>query len=170
MSGIDDRSIIAILVAAVKDLASKISTTAHLILAALTADEVTANDRLCVGDTCVTPDQFRAVFGNQPAAAGAAIVRTGAPAASAPEAPDANTATTTMPAEATSTPPVSSPANYDQASPEDLGHEDDQAQSQKSNPEPQPQETAITDQHPANPAVVPPDAEPTPDLTTSTAD
>ena len=39
-------------------------------IANIISDTLTAREKLCVGDTCVTPEQFRAVFGNQNAAAG----------------------------------------------------------------------------------------------------
>ena len=70
VSGIDDRSIIAILVGAMKELASKVSETAHLVIDMLTVRRVETQE-LCVDDICVTRDQFAEVFGNQSAAAGA---------------------------------------------------------------------------------------------------
>jgi hypothetical protein len=75
VSGIDDRSIIAILVGAVKDLANTVSETAHLVIDAITARVGNFGrvntDELCVGQTRVTEEQFTSVFSNQAAAAGA---------------------------------------------------------------------------------------------------
>jgi hypothetical protein len=53
VSGIDDRSIIAVLVSAVKALASKVSNTAHLFAEAISAKVATLGetphaDKLCV--------------------------------------------------------------------------------------------------------------------------
>lgn len=109
VSGIDDRSIIAILVAALKDLASKVSETAHLVIDTLTAklvhsDRVETHE-LCVDDVCVTRDQFMSVFGSsapsQSAAAGAPALGSGGGAPASSSAPqggsDADTATTTTP-------------------------------------------------------------------------
>jgi hypothetical protein len=103
-SGIDDRSIIAVLVSAIKALASKVSETAHLVIDTLTAhliesDKVHAKEELCVDDICVTRDQFAEVFGNQSAAAGApgSVVEGTPSGSSAPdnEATDAASTTTT---------------------------------------------------------------------------
>jgi hypothetical protein len=62
VSGIDDRSIIAILVAAVKEIASKISETAHLVIDTITAHVGNFGrvntGQLCVADVCVTAMNF----------------------------------------------------------------------------------------------------------------
>src|SRR5688572_2751234 len=55
VSGIDDRSIHAVVISAIKELASKVSETAHLIITTLTAHRVETQE-LCVDDICVTRD------------------------------------------------------------------------------------------------------------------
>jgi hypothetical protein len=64
VSGIDDRSILAVLVGAVKEIASKVSETAHLIIATLTAHRV-ETDELCLkdgsGTSCYTRSQLDAM-------------------------------------------------------------------------------------------------------------
>jgi hypothetical protein len=77
-------------------------------------------EQMCVGDTCVTPDQFAEVFGNQ--TAGAA----GTPGAgSPPEAPAATSAQegSDTDAASTTTPNVSEkqPTSEDTSEPAELG-------------------------------------------------
>ena len=75
VSGIDDRAILSVLVAAIKELAAKLTdlantiatfaesfTTKELVAAKGTFDSLTT-DQLCVGQVCVTQSQFMAVFG-----------------------------------------------------------------------------------------------------------
>ena len=77
VSGIDDRAILSILVAAIKELAAKIAgfaesfTTKELTFDRAYGHELTV-DKLCVGQVCVTETQFMAVF-SQSAAAAASI-------------------------------------------------------------------------------------------------
>jgi hypothetical protein len=64
--GLDDFAVAKLLwedlVSAVKALASKVSETAHLIVGAISAKVATFGethtDKLCVGDVCVTRDEF----------------------------------------------------------------------------------------------------------------
>jgi hypothetical protein len=82
VSGIDDRSIIAILVAAVKEIASTIAgfaekcTTKELIAINVSADTVTANQKICLGSRCMTAKQFNHLL-DMEAAAGAATTEGG---------------------------------------------------------------------------------------------
>ncbi len=57
LTGTDDRAILSVLVQAVQELAAKVSETAHLIVATLTASRV-ETDVLCVGETCITEAQL----------------------------------------------------------------------------------------------------------------
>ena len=89
VSGVDDRSIIAILVAAVKDIASKVSETAHLVIDTITAHVGNFcrvnTGQLCVDDVYVTRDEFLRMKQGQSAAAGAATAggsQAGAPGGS----------------------------------------------------------------------------------------
>lgn len=61
LSGVDDRAILAVIVRALKEILQKISETAHLIIATLTARRVETQE-LCVDGTCITGDQFRAII------------------------------------------------------------------------------------------------------------
>ena len=98
VSGIDDRSIIAILVGAVKELAATVHgfadrfVTRELVATNVTADRGTFNE-LCVGKVCITESQFLSVFGasasQSAAAAGAADTHTSAATGGAPEAAEA---------------------------------------------------------------------------------
>jgi hypothetical protein len=116
VSGIDDRSILAILVGAFKELA----TTVRGFAVKFTSNEIHAVNRLCIGETCINENQLKALLSVPAAqtAAGAATASDGqqeeAPSgSSATEAANADAATTTTPVEATSTPPAS-PANDDE--------------------------------------------------------
>ena len=127
LTGIDDRAVLSIVVKAIKELASKVSETAHLVIATLTAHRVETNE-LCVGQTCVTEEQFNSVFSNQAASAAGATTGNGqpleAPATSpGPEAESADTATSTTLTEsepitsASSSPPTTFEAANDHPSP-----------------------------------------------------
>ena len=153
MSGIDDRSILAVLVSAIKGLASKVSETAHLIIDTLTAHRVETTE-LCVDDICVTRDQFAEVFGSQSAAAGtpyvalpqeapatlpeAATSATSGPAIIGTNGDNAATASSTLPLEAANdNEPLSS--SQTPTSTEDAGHENDEAQNEENDPNPEPE-------------------------------
>ena len=111
ISGIDDRAVLSVVVKAIKELASITGTfKANLIawladtangIASIVSDTLTARERLCVGSTCVTEDQFIAVFGTQsaahPAAAGTSPIEQSnstepANTGDAREAPDGSSA------------------------------------------------------------------------------
>ncbi len=68
VSGIDDRAVLSILVAAIKDLAANIAdfaerfTTKELTFDRAYGHELTV-DKLCVGQVCVTEADFMAIFG-----------------------------------------------------------------------------------------------------------
>jgi Domain of unknown function (DUF5011) len=96
VSGIDDRSIIAILVGAVKDLAKKFNdlaatvasfadkfTTKELTFDRAHGTDLTLSHELCIGQTCVTEDQLKAMLAASAAASapGSGASNTGAPAA-----------------------------------------------------------------------------------------
>ena len=135
LTGIDDRSIIAILVGAVKDLANKLSDTAHLVIERLTA-KLVHSDRvetteLCVGSTCVTEEQFNSVFSNQSAAADAPSSGAASGASSGSSAagePSADAATTTTSSDSA---PITSEAAND-----NRPIADDEPEAQEPSPEP----------------------------------
>ena len=112
VSGIDDRSIIAILVGAIKELAATVRgfadsfTTNELIFVRARGEELTVN-KLCVGTTCVTEEQFKAVFGNGLESAGTPVADEGVPAWPTAEALHMGTPEGTTDAASTSTPPLS---------------------------------------------------------------
>ena len=124
VSGIDDRSIIAVLVGAMKELAATVRgfadkfITKELVATNGSFEHVRTNE-LCVGAICVTEDQFKAVFGNQstPSAqttAGAPAGGQGAPAdavVSDGGGTTATTAITTAPLDSSPTSAVFSPTN-----------------------------------------------------------
>jgi hypothetical protein len=89
---LQDRPLLATIVNAIKELASKVSETAHLFIATLTAHRVETQE-LCVGSTCVTEDQFKAALEN--VATGAGSVGGGPPPVSLPASGDAGTSSTT---------------------------------------------------------------------------
>lgn len=69
--GIDYDKLTSVIVMAIKQLAAKVSDTAHLVIDTITArlglfDKVRTKE-LCVEDVCVTRDQFAAAFGSQTA-------------------------------------------------------------------------------------------------------
>ena len=118
---VSDRPILATIVNALKEIANIAGLFRQKLiswlgsatngLAALSADAITASTtnttRLCVGDICVTPAQFKAMVASSAAAAPPAT-----PACGKGEAcmnTDTNTATVPVPASsATSTPPIAS--------------------------------------------------------------
>jgi hypothetical protein len=75
LSGIDDRSIISVIVKAVQELADKIAafantfTTTDLHYTRATGDEMTVQ-RLCIGSTCVDEAQLQALLANAGNASG----------------------------------------------------------------------------------------------------
>ena len=83
------------------------STSLFVVARVFNAERVETNE-LCLGQTCVTEEQFNSVFSNQPAAVGAPSVgNTNEAPNNRPASggsPDTDTATSTTPAEATSTP------------------------------------------------------------------
>ena len=139
VSGIDDRSIIAVLVGALKELAANIRgfadsfTTNELTFDRATGTDMTLTHQLCIEKSdrtpvCVTGDQLSAMLTASTAGASRSDgQQEEAPAAAPePEVPDADTTTTTMPAEATDTqliqesspgviPALPEPANDDQS-------------------------------------------------------
>jgi hypothetical protein len=119
VSGIDDRSILAVLVNAVKALAAKVSDTAHLIIATLTAHRV-ETDELCLkdgsGTSCYTRAQLDAMVAGVSAGA-PQQGRNDAPA-TAPASDRSNdadsSATSTDTSAASSTPAAVSPSSTDE--------------------------------------------------------
>jgi hypothetical protein len=161
VSGIDDRSILAIVVGAIKDLASKVSETAHLVIDTLTARRGNFSDQLCVGSTCVTEEQFEAVFGNQPASAVQATA--GASPRAAEEAPvggvvrdgvTAPVATSTAPADSSPPEDALSPANDNEPA-TSIEEQDDDAQEEETKPNSEPQVTPTIGEHPTSPQTEP---------------
>jgi hypothetical protein len=67
ISGIDDRSIISIVVKAIQQLANTVAgfadnfVSAHITATTIDAANGHFSDELCVGSTCVTPAQFQAM-------------------------------------------------------------------------------------------------------------
>jgi hypothetical protein len=160
VSGIDDRSILAIVVGAIKELAAKVRGFAQKF----TSNELHAVNLLCVGETCINETQLKALLSASSiqASAGAPDADEGAPAASTPEAPDADTVTTTTSAAATSTPPASpQPAatttsaaepevDEDEASePEEAGYEREYSQGQAAENDAEPNVDPTIPEHPA---------------------
>jgi hypothetical protein len=80
-------------------------------------------DKLCVGTTCVTEEQFKAVFGNGTESAGTPVADEGAPASPTAEALHMDTPEGSTEAASTSTPPaVSEPPAP--TTPAELGADD----------------------------------------------
>ena len=114
-------------------------------------------EELCLGETCVTRDQFADVFGgSQVGAAGAPVSPSEAPSgSSAPSQESADTVSTTTPS-ATTTPPSASNDNEPADEPvsgDEVGHENDQAQEQEREPEPGPEVNSTTVDQPFAPEV-----------------
>lgn len=62
ISGVDDRSILAIIVKALKELVGQVGTLASAISSyaeSFTSKDITATNQLCVGSTCVTEEKLK---------------------------------------------------------------------------------------------------------------
>jgi hypothetical protein len=126
ISGIDDRSIISIVVKAIQQLATTVAgfadnfVSAHITATTIQADDITANHRLCVGSTCVTEDQLKSLLTSQGVSSATSLPQTPSPSLIPDATSSSDSAPTPLPADTTTSPsypPDAAASSTDTSSP-----------------------------------------------------
>lgn len=125
LSGIDDRGVIAALVKALQELIGELRSLAATVAGfarSFVSDDITANNRLCVGTTCITESELKALLRESNTRAAPNIAPAQPPAeppapsaTSTPPAPETPTPDDTMSSDTTPTDEPNEPEEPDQA-------------------------------------------------------